>query len=226
MSGSPPEGRPALIGRRLAPVFPGEDGFTLIELIVAMVVLILVFGAFSYLVSSAINDSSTITNDSVLQAEARSTLDELTNQLREAYPLTSSATSPFVTTGSTMPASPTPSNPLTFYAPAETDSAGAPTAFNMEEVSFELNGSNLQKAIATSTNAETPTQAGWTMPALGSYGTEVTNVTAFSLTYDNSSGAATTNPASVSTVNLSLTVKDPAGQSFTFVNSATLRVDQ
>ena len=37
---------------------------------------------------------------------------------------------------------------------------------------------------------------------------------------------STTSPASVSTVNVSLTVKDPAGQSFTFVDSATLRVDE
>lgn len=193
----------------------------MIELIVAMVIVILVFGAFSYLISSAINDSSAITNDSVLQTEARSTLDELTDEVREAYPLTSTATSPFVVSGSTMS-----SSSLAFYSPARTYSSSAPTAFNLEEFSYQLSGGNLQRAVAISTNAETPTQAGWTMPALGSYVTEVTNVTGLTFTYDNSSGAATTNPASVSTVNVSLTVKDPAGTSFTFVDSAGLRVDQ
>lgn len=226
MHGSLPEGRRLHRGGRLGRALRAEDGFTLIELLVAMVIIAIVFSTFSYLIASAIDESAAITNDSALQAEARSTLDNLTDEVRQAYPLTTSATSPFVTTGSTMPASPSSSNPFTFYTPARTYSSGAPTSFNMEEISYELVGTNLEQANATSSNAETPTAGGWTMPALSSYGTLVTNVTSFSLTYDTSSGTATTSPASVSTVNVSLTVKDPAGQSFTFVDSATLRVDE
>jgi hypothetical protein len=67
---------------------------------------------------------------------------------------------------------------------------------------------------------------GWTLPALGTYETEVTNVTGLTFSYVTSSGTSTTNPALVNTVNVSLTLKDPAGQSFTFVDSASLRVDE
>lgn len=208
-------------GRRLARAARersrSADGFTLIELLVALVVMTLLFAAFATLIESTLNASARITDESVLQTQVRSTVDALTDALRDAYPPSTSATSAFVTSGGvTSPTS------LTFYAPAETYSASTPTSFPLSEFSYQLSGGNFQRAFATSTNSGGPP---WTMPALSSWVTEFGGVTNSSVfTYYTSTGAVTTNPANVASVVVTLTVRPSVGESFTYSNEATLRV--
>ena len=182
-----------------------------------MVVMTLLFAAFATLLESTLNASARITDASVLQTEVRSTLDELTAQLRQATPPSTSATSAFVASGGVM--SPTS---LTFYSPDETYSAAEPTSYQLSEISYQLSGGNLERAFATSTNSTGPP---WTLPALGSWVTEVGSITNSNIfTYYTASGAQTTNPANVTSVVITLTVQPSNGQSFTYSDKATLRL--
>lgn len=204
-------------GARGRALVRGSEGFTLIEMLVALVVLALLFTAFATLIESTLNASARITDESILQTEVRATVDGLTEALRQAYPPSATATSAFVTSGGVT--SPTT---LTFYSPDEAYSASAPTSFQLNEISYQLSGGNLQRAIATSSNSTGPP---WTMPALGSWVTEVGSITNSNIfTYYDSTGAVTTNPAKVASVVVTLTVQPTVGQSFTYADQATLRV--
>ena len=195
-----------------------QDGFTLIELLIVMFIISVVFAAFGLVVSTTLRHSAVITNQTVIQHQARSALNQLTEDLREATLPSTTATSPFVTTGGVMS-----STSLTFYAPDDSYNASNPTAYHMREISYQLSGGNFQRVSSVSTNTA-PT---WTIPALGSYITlvgGVVNSAAFTY-YDGSQPpVATTSPAAVRTVVVSLTVSVPGTtQQYTYSTSATLR---
>jgi prepilin-type N-terminal cleavage/methylation domain-containing protein len=197
----------------------GEDGFTLIEIIVTMTLLAFVFATFSIVIASTVKHSAVITNESVLQTELRDTVNQFTKDLREATTHDPSDTSPFVSTDGTMS-----STELTFYAPDSTYIAGSPSSYHLREISYQLSDGNFQRASSVSSNLSGPP---WTIPALPDYVTQlggVVNSVAFTY-YDGSNPpVTTTDPAAVRTVVVTLTVVTGGSPSqYTYSGSATLR---
>jgi prepilin-type N-terminal cleavage/methylation domain-containing protein len=181
------------------------DGFTLVELIVSMGILVIVLGPLASLlttVSSAGN--ATMSQDASL-TEGSSAVTTIVSDLREAY--TSSAAMPAIVTMT--------ATQLTFYAPDRQQ------PFHLREISYRLAGGSLQRAFTVSTNTGGPP---WTIPALGGYVTiagPVGNATVFS--YQDANGATTTDPTKVSRVLVSISVTPPGGSITTYQESATIR---
>ncbi len=197
----------------------GESGFTLIEMLVTMFIIGIVFAAFGLVISTTVTHSALITNESVVQNQVRTALDQLTEDLREATTAAAGATSPFVTAGGVM--SPTS---ITFYAPDSTYSTANPTAYHLREISYQLSAGNFQRSSAVSSNLSGPP---WTIPALGSWVTligAVVNSAVFTY-YDGSQPpVVTTDPAAVRTVVMTVTVSVPGTpHQFSYSDTATLR---
>jgi prepilin-type N-terminal cleavage/methylation domain-containing protein len=196
-----------------------DDGFTLIEMLVTMFIIGIVFAAFGLVMSTTVRHTAMITNETVAQHQARTALNQLTEDMREATVASSSATSPFVTSAGVM--SPTS---LTFYAPDETYTSSDQTDYHLREISYQLSGGELQRTSVESSNTGGPP---WTIPALGSWVNVLDNVTSSAVFsyYDGSQPpVSTTSPAAVRTVVVSVTVSIPGTtSSFSYSDSATLR---
>ncbi len=179
------------------PPLDGEGGFTLLELLVALTVLVIgVTAAWSALMTTTVKTTARSQELSNLQTEVRAVVDRLAADLRQAQcnATTTPATSAVTTSTGTQ---------LTFYSP---DRA---TPYHLRQISYQLVGGVLQRRFATSTNTGAapwtwgPTSA-WT-DQMGS----ISNSTVF--TYYDGNGNTTTTPASVARVNVSLTVQPRAG---------------
>jgi prepilin-type N-terminal cleavage/methylation domain-containing protein len=174
----------------VASAHPGhsrEDGFTLVELMVAMVVIGIVFAMFSVVLSATVRHSNEVRENTVLQGEARAAVDRLASDLRQAY--TGDDTSPIQTMTATQ---------LTFLSPDR----GTP--FHLRKIAYRLTGHDLERATALSTTTTGPP---WTFPSLGSYAKQVGSITNTTLfTYFDAAGAATTTPADVASVKVTVTV--------------------
>jgi prepilin-type N-terminal cleavage/methylation domain-containing protein len=197
-----------------------EDGFTLVEMLVAMIFLAVLFTAFAALASTTVSRSTVITNDSVLQTQIRSAVNELVGDLRQAYPPSSSATSSFASISA---------NGLTFYSPDSTYSSAAPTTFNLREISYQVSGGTLQRRVALSTSSGTAATTSWSFGAWGSWLTQVSGVTSTNIfTYYNNANppVQTTDPTQVATVVVTLSVTNPQknGPALVYTDSASLRV--
>jgi len=207
------------MSERLRGRLDDERGMTLPELLVAMVLFGILSAAFALVISSTITHSAVITNETVLQAQARNALNQLVKDLREATVSSSTDTSPFVTVGGVMA-----STTLTFYAPDETYSAGNPTTYHLREISYRVSGGQLQRASAVSTNTNGPP---WTMPALGSWVPLVDGVTdadAFAYYDGNQPPGITNSPAAVRSIVVTLTLGVTGTTvQYTYSSSATIR---
>jgi type II secretory pathway component PulJ len=198
-----------------------EDGVTLIETLATMALLSFAFAAFAMLISSTIKHTAVITNESVIQTETRTAVAQLAKDIRQAYPPSAAATSSFETGGGPM------SNSwVTFYSPDNTYSAGAPSAFHLREISYQLSNGKLQRWSAISSNTTGPP---WTIPATGTWVSEVSgvvNTDIFTYYNGNNPPTTTTDPAAVRTVVVKLTVQPPGagGVTYTYSDSATVRV--
>jgi prepilin-type N-terminal cleavage/methylation domain-containing protein len=200
---------------------PGSDdaGFTLIEMLVTLFITGVIFAAFGLVISTTVRHTALITNEGVAQHQVRTSLNQLTQDLREATVSSTSDTSPFVTTAGVM--SPTS---LTFYAPDNSYTAADPTDYHLREISYQLSGGSLQRRSVVSANVNGPP---WTIPSLGGWVSlidGVTNSTVFTY-YDGSQPPAlTTNPAAVRTVVVTTTVSVAGTPNhLTYSESATLR---
>lgn len=185
-----------------------EGGFTLVELLVSMSILVIgVTVAWSALMTTTVKTAGRAQELATLQTEVRSTVDRLAADLRQAA---CNDTVPPVTTAT--------GTQLTFYSP---DRA---SPYHLRQVAYQLSGGELDRAFATSTNTNGPP---WTIPALGSWAKQVgsiVNSTVF--TYEDANGNPTSNPASVASVNVALTVAARpglGGASSTYQTSIALR---
>ena len=187
-----------------------EDGFTLVELLAVMVVMGLLFAAFSLVFASTVHNNAQVQDEALFQTEARAAVDRLARDLRQASTNDPSTQRIVTMTGSQ----------LTFYSP---DGA---TPYHLRELSYRVSGGELDRQAAFSTNTGGPP---WTMGSFSAWSKLVGSVVNTSpFTYLDANGAVTATPANVDTVQISLTLEtvvSPVRQ-FTYSTSVTLRASQ
>jgi prepilin-type N-terminal cleavage/methylation domain-containing protein len=185
-----------------------EAGFSLVEMLAVMFVLGLLMTAFSVQLTSVEHHASEIQEEALVGADARAVVDRIARDIRQAYSGTTS--SPIESMSSTQ---------IQFLSP------DGDAAFHLRRLVYRLSGGNIQRAEALSTNTGS---APWTFQPLGAYVNQLSasDVTSSSIfTYYDSTGATTSDPNSVASVGISVTVAtkvDPSRQ-FTYSTSATLR---
>jgi prepilin-type N-terminal cleavage/methylation domain-containing protein len=187
-----------------------ERGFTLVELLVTMVVLGVLAGAFAVLFSSVATHSTTISDQMTLQVEARAALDRFASDLRQTYSGDTATNSiESIAGGGTA---------IQFLTP---DRA---VPFHLRRVAYRVAGGRFERAEAISADTD---GAPWSIPALSAWATLVPNViTTAPFTFRDASGATTTNPALVREVLVQLTVRTPTGRTTTHSESVTVRAGQ
>ena len=123
-----------------------ESGFTVIELVVAMLILMIALTSFSVMFVNMQSASNGVVSDTALQTEARSGVDRMISEFRQAY-TAQSAVAPVITMTSTQ---------LTFYVPDESQ------PYHLLKVGYRLNGNTLQRGFERSTNTGGPP---WSWPS-------------------------------------------------------------
>ncbi|MCC6223489.1 MAG: prepilin-type N-terminal cleavage/methylation domain-containing protein [Thermoleophilia bacterium] len=184
-----------------------RGGFTLIELLVSMVFIGMLVAAASMLFTSALRHNDEVMEESTIQTEVRAAIDTLAGELRQAY-TGDDLVAPIESIGSTG---------LTFLSP---DRA---SPFHLRRISYRVTDGTLERAVAVSSDTDGPP---WSVPALGEWAPvvrSVSNTTLFA--YLDESGAATTDPAAVHTVAITVSVRPTTsgGREFTYQTSVTLR---
>jgi prepilin-type N-terminal cleavage/methylation domain-containing protein len=186
-----------------------QEGMTLIEMLSAMGVFAVVVGMFALILSSAIRHSDEIDKQTNLQVQARSAIEFVSSDLRQAYDGDGNlTTSPIETMTATQ---------LTFLSPDRSDQ------FHLRRVSYRLSGGTFQRVFATSSDTD---GAPWVIPALGSYRTVVDRVVnASTFSYKKADGTTATTPLDVKTVDVTLVVSTATSPSrqYTYKTSVTLR---
>ena len=105
-------------------------GFTLVEMLVGMVVLGIVLASMASLLSAIYNTGTQTVEAGTLQDEARSGVDMLVSDLRQAY--TGDSATPFVASMS--------STAITFYSPDRQQ------PFHLRKIAYQQSGTTLQRA--------------------------------------------------------------------------------
>jgi prepilin-type N-terminal cleavage/methylation domain-containing protein len=204
--------------RRLAQwIRHGEEGFTLSEMLVVLVIMSIVIAALVSVLAMSITQNTQIQEQSTLQTEVRSVVENMARELRQAY--SGDTTYPILTATSTS---------LEFMSP---DRA---TPFHNRHIAYRLASGQVDRAMTTSTDTDGApwTGFGWTsyagVPA-GSWGKQVGSVTNSAIfTYFNKSGAqltGTITPSAVYRVLITVQVatKGNATRKFTYSTSASVR---
>jgi prepilin-type N-terminal cleavage/methylation domain-containing protein len=187
-----------------------EQGFTLVELVISMVLIGVIFAIFSITMGATIRTSSEVQENSVLQGEVRATVEAMAKDLRQAY------------TGNGNPG-------IETMLPAEIQflSPDRGTPFHLRRINYKLQNTKLRRASSVSTNTGSPP---WTFPAsLGAYQDQfgsIVNTTVFR--YYDAAGAPATQASDVASVSITITVANPAAPSrqFTYATSVAMRVAQ
>jgi hypothetical protein len=179
-------------------------------MLVALAVLAITVPALAVFVSTTYTHSNRTLGQSTLQSEARAAVDTLVADLRQAY-YGDTTTSPVVSISGTT---------ITFYSP---DRA---TPFHLRKISYRLTGGEFQRAIAISTDTVGPPWDGLT--TLGPWATQLRNVTSASIfSYQDADGIATSDPAKVKRVTVTIQAKPSSSvAAATYESSATLRADR
>lgn len=198
-----------MIRTRLA-VIRRRDGFTLVELLVAMGLIGIMAALFSAVVSSAITHDARLSEASSLQTEARAAVERLSRELRQAY-TGDSALGPIESMSESS---------IQFL------SAGNGNPFPVRRIAYQVSGGNLQRRMAVSSDTDGPP---WSIQPLPDWTTVLGSVTSTGVfTYFDSNGAQITNMSltnQVHTVRISLTVttKNRPQRTLTYTSSVTLR---
>jgi prepilin-type N-terminal cleavage/methylation domain-containing protein len=187
-----------------------EDGFTVPELLVGMVILAIVLMGFGQVLMNTSKTSNRVEEQAMQQNDVRSALDRLTSDLREA-----------TNTHQTSPVGAATATTLTF------DSPDRSTPFHLRRISYRLNAGRLERSIITSTST-----GGWpwTFPVTpGAWIPQVTSIQNGAVfTYYDQNGVVTTDPNAVHSVRVTLAVK-PAqtqAQATTYTDLVTIRTLQ
>ena len=184
----------------------GEQGFTVIELAVAMAIMGVLVGAFGQMLITTSKSSARTEEQATLQDLARTSITGLTRDLREA-----------TNTLGTSPVESLSQTTLTFDAPDEA------TPFHLRRISYRLVGGELDRSVTTSLNTgnapwQWPNTAGPWIATLDS----ITNGSIF--TYYDATGATTTDPTAVRSVRITLAVAPRQNQGGTSTYSALISI--
>lgn len=214
-----------------------DSGFTLIELVVAMPIMLIVVGGMTLILTTLMKYNGQNQEKLTLQTEARSAINRMATEIRGV----------FYGDGVTSPISAATATSITFTTPDEyaaTVSAGTLASFHLRQVSYQVSNKLLQRQYRTTGNTypSAPPWTGWsTMSAwttvVGSSGS-VTNTDVFSY-YDQNNCQSTTPTAmtfpiaaanldSIACVNVKLTLSTVGGSgsqpdSFTVSDLITIR---
>ena len=183
-----------------------ETGFTLIELLVSMAIMGVLISAFGQMLITTSKSSNRTLEQATLQDLARSAINGLTRDFREA-----------TNTLGTSPVEALSGTTLTFDAPDEA------TPFHLRRISYRLVGGELDRSVTTSLNTG---NAPWQWPATSGPWTEavdsITNGSIF--TFYDASGAQTTDPTQVQSVRITLAVAPKQNQGGTSTYSALVSI--
>jgi prepilin-type N-terminal cleavage/methylation domain-containing protein len=149
----------------------GERGFTMIELLVAMPIMLVVMGGLILMLTNVTHWSSETQSETSLQTEARAALNRMEAEIRGTF--VGDGTNPIITaTGSTITfdTPDTYSTTISGTAPNQTESS-----FHLLQVSYRISNGTLQRQFKSTTNTY-PTAPPWTWGSLGAWSTEVGTV--------------------------------------------------
>ena len=187
-------------------MFRAEAGFTLIELLATMAIMGVLIGAFGQMLITTSRSSSRTEEQATLQDLARSAINGLTRDFREA-----------TNTLGTSPVESLSKTTVTFDAPDEA------TPFHLRRISYRLVGGELDRSVTTSLNTG---NAPWQWPGTsGPWTATVDSVTNGSIfTYYDATGAQTTDPTQVHSVRVTLAVAPKQNQGGTATYSALVSI--
>ena len=183
-----------------------EHGFTLTELLAAMVVLGALLAVAYPLFASTIRHSGDVQERTVLQAEARGAAEALVRELRQAH-----------TDEETRPLEAIAASQISFLSP---DNAEPP---RLRRIAYQMSGDRLERAVAVSTNTDGPP---WMFPPLGGWAPRLGSIADPAVfTYQDATGAATSDPAAVRTITVTLVVapRTSSERPLTYRTSVELR---
>jgi prepilin-type N-terminal cleavage/methylation domain-containing protein len=152
-----------------------ERGFTIIELLIVMPMLLILLGGLTYTLTNMMHANDKIQEQATQQTEARATLNTLASDIRQAF--VGDGTDPIISASATS---------ITFESPDRypTTTVGTSQAsFHLRSITYTLTNGTLQRQFMTSTNVF-PTAPPWTWPGANGPWTNVvgsvTNVDVFS----------------------------------------------
>jgi prepilin-type N-terminal cleavage/methylation domain-containing protein len=171
-----------------------ESGFTMIELLVAMPIMLVIMGGLVLMLTTVTHWSGQTQEEVTLQTEARAALNRLEAEIRGTF--VDDGSSPIITATATS---------ITFDTPdtaATTVSGSTESSFHLMQVSYKVASGTLQRQFKTTTNTF-PGAPPWTWPAnMGPWATvvgstnSITNSDVF--TYYNAAGAQAAPPTPLS----------------------------
>ncbi|MFI5052934.1 MAG: type II secretion system protein J [Acidimicrobiia bacterium] len=122
-----------------------ERGFTLIELVVAMPIMLIVMGGLVLMLTTLSGQSSKLQEQTILQTEARAALNRMEMEIRGAF--TGDGSPQIVAAGP---------NSITFYSPdqyATTVAGSTQSSFHLQKISYQVTSTGLlQRQYMASTN--------------------------------------------------------------------------
>jgi type II secretory pathway component PulJ len=187
-----------------------ERGFTAVELVVAMTMLLIVLVAFGQMLITSSKTSNRVEEQAALQSEVRASVDRLTTDFRQA-----------TTTGAPSPVESVSSTALTF------DSPDRRTPFHLRRIAYRVVNGQLERSTTVSTDTDGypwvwPVTPGAWIPEL----TSITNASPF--TFYDASGVATTTVSAVHSMRITLSVapKQTQGGTNTYSTLVTIRTLQ
>ncbi len=147
------------------PRLRGERGFTLVELVVAMPIMLVVMGGLVLLLTTVTHWGSQTQEETTLQTEARAAMNRLETEIRGA----------FIGQANSVPFTSATATSMTFDTPDEAAANAATGAsFHLLQVSYQVSGGTLQRQFQSTTNTYPGAlTGGWTWGSLSPWATVV-----------------------------------------------------
>jgi len=126
------------------PDIRGDRGFTLVELVVAMPIMLVIMGGLIIMLTTLSGRSSKLQEQTILQTEARAALNRMEMEIRGAF--TGDGSPQIIAAGPTS---------ITFYSPDEAGSAPSVSgpSFHLQKISYQVTSTGLlQRQFMVSTN--------------------------------------------------------------------------
>jgi Tfp pilus assembly protein PilW len=187
-----------------------ERGFTAVELVVGMTMLLIVLVAFGQMLITSSKTSNRVEEQAALQGEVRASIDRLTTDFRQA-----------TTTGVALPVESVSSTAFTF------DSPDRQTPFHLRRIAYRVVNGQLERSTTVSTDTD---GYPWIWPGTpGAWIPELTSITnASPFTFYDASGVATTTVSAVHSMRITLSVapKQTQGGTNTYSTLVTIRTLQ